>query len=158
MLQDHQVTNSFYGANHCVLREAIFSLGLYDPILGIRPNRQGYSGNDTDLFEKAKNNGFSVIYNPKIAVEHLIDKSRYEPTTHLARAIDTGKNEGALRKQSCPDPKFSLSFRLCLLMRGTLLWLSAILCRQKDLSFHYRLQVARHLSFFDSYLRSKQDQ
>jgi glycosyltransferase involved in cell wall biosynthesis len=86
-------STTFAGVNHACKATRLFELGLYDEKKGLRADGKTYTGNDDDLYSKALSNGWKVYYNPKVAVDHIIDPKRSRVSLHLRNAWLVGRNE-----------------------------------------------------------------
>jgi len=83
---------SFAGVNHACRSEAIRSLGLYDEQLGLR-GEQTVGGNDDDLYRKALQRGYRIIYCPEVFVNHLIAEFRLDKRSHVKKAWLLGRSQ-----------------------------------------------------------------
>ncbi|MEO1528412.1 MAG: glycosyltransferase family 2 protein, partial [Planctomycetota bacterium] len=156
-LEGDRLDSSFFGANHACSRDKIFELGLYDEELGLRGDGLSYSGNDIDLYQKAREVGMKVIYLPLMRVQHIIAKDRYLPSKHRRAFWKTGRNECLAylreyeqRGEYVRFPRFRFpKLAIALLQFGY----SAIRLNRADF-FYWQVQVIRHWSFIWMSLRA----
>jgi glycosyltransferase involved in cell wall biosynthesis len=92
-------STTFVGVNHACRKDRIAELGYYDLKKGLQGNGQSHAGNDDDLYAKALGMNWKVFYNPKVAVNHIIDRKRYTILLHLKNAWLVGRNECLIRSR-----------------------------------------------------------
>jgi glycosyltransferase involved in cell wall biosynthesis len=82
----------FYGVNHACRREAIDCLGGYREDRGLLAGGGGAVGNDIDLFERALAADLRVVYDPGVAVQHLVPPRRCRKNFHRYRNWASSKD------------------------------------------------------------------
>ena len=95
---------TFYGVNHAARRDRLFALGLYREDLGLLPGGAGRAGNDDDLFARALAAGYTLVYQPRAAVRHLVARHRCRADLHRRTTVQVAANQFAGLLADPPPP------------------------------------------------------
>jgi glycosyltransferase involved in cell wall biosynthesis len=124
-----------YGANLSFRKGVFDCVGLFDAV----SDRRGYellSGGDTDLVRRIVAQKRTVVYDPTVAVEHVIGAQRLRWQYFIKRAHADGLTKEIL------DPKASRSFQFLRVCRAAVQYMKA-----------YSIQCAKSLCDKNSYER-----
>ena len=135
---------SFAGVNHACRSEAIKSLGLYDEKLGLR-GEETFGGNDDDLYRKALEQGYRIIYCPEVSVRHLIADTRLGKRGHLKKAWLLGRSQALNMKtdQDTPSLLGTPRYIYRLLAEHLFGWVRSVFSCNHANAFSHRLRVTR---------------
>jgi len=90
-----------HGANFCMKRTLLESLGGFDPLFGAGGRLR--SGEDTDIMIRASANGFKGVYDPTLVVSHHHRRRTQDEVAGLYRSYAYGR--GALTAKAMTDKK-----------------------------------------------------
>jgi len=144
----YDMRKSFAGVNHCCKKSSLFSLALYDELLGLR-GAATIGGNDDDLYRRALASGCRLVYSPLVRVRHIISRDRLCERVHLKNAWNLGRNEASYINLSKRFP-FSLFGIPYFLIRRCLFhqwfWIEGFIFQNHSRAFHHKLRFIRALS------------
>jgi glycosyltransferase involved in cell wall biosynthesis len=149
---------SFAGVNHACRRDRLFELGLYREDYGLLPGRKSFTGNDDDLFRRAVAAGYRVVYQPRVAVNHLIPAARGQARYHREIAVLVAKNIFTHVHENPPAGPLLLGlprFYFRLTLEHLLGWFRGVVGGNRSLRFYNELRLVRFLLIIRHALRDR---
>ena len=103
--QDAWVSSQVHGTELCAMpagcyvsggvviyqKKAVLNVGGFDVLLGMNAQKVAY-GEETELQNRLVAQGYTVAYQPKLVVQHLVPKYKLSPSWLLKSAFAKGKN------------------------------------------------------------------
>ena len=143
------LSQMFYGLNFGIDRAALLRLGGFDETLGFGPNG-GIGGDDTDLFRRAVQAQFKIVYIPEAIVEHLIPPARTTKAFYRHRVDTSVPREYDLLHEHFPNVPWVGGLPRFLVRQAASDAVAYALSRvtlAKDRTFHYELRLRRFAGF-----------
>jgi glycosyltransferase involved in cell wall biosynthesis len=137
--------HEFHGANFAVRKNVLLELGGFDVRLG-RTKGKLFIGEETRVYRDLLGRGATIVYNPSIEVQHVIEEGRKEKAYLLKYYRDTAESlvymslQGPARRRLLGIPFFRV--KAFIAFYATVLPRLAFLALKRDTAGLFALQLA----------------